>query len=257
MCTATWMKGDGFRTFLFTRDEKTSRGIESPPGHRPNSNSPSFLSPLDPDSGGTWIAVNEYGLIAAVLNNYDAGNDASENKSSHNPPISRGTLPLVAVAQKTVNYAAGAIEELNQQSTFKPFLMLLLGTEEEDEGRLLIWDGTQLANKPLSSAKQPITTSSWKGPEVCSFRKELFHKTTGGSTRLDLLLEYHGFLDVKHPAWGPTMIRDDANTRSMSQIRIGTHEVSFRHQLFDRQACAYLEPSEVRLRRKIAGPVSS
>lgn len=75
MCTLTVIRPRDERVrlrLLFNRDEQRSRPQSLPPrwvelvGRR-------ALMPLDPQSGGTWIGVNDAGLVACLLNgNLDA-----------------------------------------------------------------------------------------------------------------------------------------------------------------------------------------
>ena len=51
----------------FNRDEKKLRPAELPPHIRVESGC-RLLAPTDPQSTGTWLAVNEYGLFFALLN---------------------------------------------------------------------------------------------------------------------------------------------------------------------------------------------
>ena len=67
MCTASWLtEGDRFH-FFFNRDERRTRAIALPPEQR-QAHGVAYLAPIDPDSGGTWFAATERGLILALLN---------------------------------------------------------------------------------------------------------------------------------------------------------------------------------------------
>ena len=67
MCTVSWLRqSNGYQLFC-NRDEKRTRRPSSGPqllvrdGVR-------FLAPIDADFGGTWIAVNEFGLSLVLVN---------------------------------------------------------------------------------------------------------------------------------------------------------------------------------------------
>ena len=67
MCTVTVVPvDDGFR-MAFNRDEHRDRAAALPPAvHRLGERRAIF--PVDPLSGGTWIGVNDRGLVCALLN---------------------------------------------------------------------------------------------------------------------------------------------------------------------------------------------
>jgi len=69
MCTLTWRRGSKETVeVFFNRDEKKTRSRAEPPGERFDANGVRYLSPLDPESGGTWMLVNERGLVVCLLN---------------------------------------------------------------------------------------------------------------------------------------------------------------------------------------------
>lgn len=71
MCTLTWSrpKEGGFEVW-FNRDEKKTRPIADPLALR-ELNGVTFLSPRDPQGGGTWMLANEFGLAVCLLNQWE------------------------------------------------------------------------------------------------------------------------------------------------------------------------------------------
>src|SRR6266849_6073651 len=67
MCTVSWIHEDGGYQLFCNRDEKLTRQPASDPqvlyhdGVR-------FLAPIDADSGGTWLATNEFAVTVCLLN---------------------------------------------------------------------------------------------------------------------------------------------------------------------------------------------
>ena len=247
MCTATWMEGDRFRCFLFNRDERRTRSVEVPPRIHEPIHLPRFLAPTDPQSQGSWIAVNEYGLTAAILNHYDASTQMGKPK--HPETISRGTLPITAVAHKRAEQSISEIAGRVQESHFEPFHLVLYSAD--GDGELLTWNGSTLTNANITEVKLPLTTSSWKSNEVTEFRRDLYQKQVGIRPKLHELLEFHGTSTPDQPAYGPAMVRDDAHTRSLTIVRLGGGEISMRHQFFDPENGTFLNPTEVRTPRKL------
>lgn len=244
------MTGDRFRYILFNRDERRTRALELPPKAFRPTNAPAYLAPTDPNSGGTWIAANEYGLTAAVLNYYDAISAQPPANGLENPKTSRGTLPPAAAAHKTTSRATEAVCDLVQHQSFAPFLLLVAAAN--DEGALISWDGHDLRQSTLAEVTAPLTTSSWNSTEVTSFRRDLFHQTTSHPPKLHELLEFHGIHAPEKPAFAPSMIRDDATTRSMTLVRIGTENISMRHQFFAPESATYTDLSEIQINRRFS-----
>lgn len=90
------------------RDEDPSRGGE-PPVRRLDG----IVAPRDPKAGGTWIGVNDHGVVSAVTNR--AGPPAA------GPQVqSRGTLPLEALKEKTA-FSAHRRAERIPTFLFSPF----------------------------------------------------------------------------------------------------------------------------------------
>lgn len=246
MCTATWMSGDGFRCLLFNRDERRSRLPEIAPEIFSPTSAPKYLAPVDPESGGTWIAANEYGLSAAVLNDYES----SEKIPKPDGPdtTSRGTLPLAAVSHSTIKAASEAIHKHTSRNHFQPFKLIL--QDPKGDGQLLSWNGEELAIQSLSQSMLPLTTSSWRGSDVVAYRKSLYERITGPIAKLHELLEFHGTFDPENPGFGPAMSREETSTRSLCVVRIGNGEVSLRHQLFEPSCEMFTASHEVALRRR-------
>src|SRR6516165_698509 len=86
MCTVSWVHQRGGYHLLCNRDEKLTRGTAFAPaliergGVR-------FIAPIDADFGGTWLAVNEFGISLCLLNG-----DAGTAPSGATPRRSRGLL---------------------------------------------------------------------------------------------------------------------------------------------------------------------
>ncbi len=246
MCTLSWTGGNGFRIYLFNRDEKRSRPTETAPGIFTPPERPRLIAPLDPQGGGTWIAVNEYGLTAALLNWYGA-----DTAPSASPRRSRGDLPREAVANRRFEDALAWANDDLDPSAYPAFLLFF----GDGDGRrsLILWDGKGGLTTDLGDIEPPVTTSSWRPLETETARRDLYHALTGPEPLLSELLAFHSHHDPERPALGPAMVRDDASTRSLTIVRISPTDVSMRHQVFDRDHLCFLEPSEHRLPRRLSG----
>jgi hypothetical protein len=82
------------------RDEMLARPWRPPAAHWPDQ--PDVIGGMDTLAGGTWLAVNRAGVVAAVLNRTGSlGPQAGKN--------SRGDLPLVALRHASAAQAAAAL----------------------------------------------------------------------------------------------------------------------------------------------------
>lgn len=86
------------------RDEMLERTWDPPAGWW--AARPGVLAGRDRSAGGTWMALNQQGVVAAVLNRPGSLGPAVGKRS-------RGELPLLAVEQATAREAAAAIEALD------------------------------------------------------------------------------------------------------------------------------------------------
>src|SRR5947209_18986874 len=69
MCTVSWLRTPQGYQLLCNRDELFARQPAQAP-RQSSVNGVRFIAPVDGDFGGTWIAVNEFGLSLCVLNGY-------------------------------------------------------------------------------------------------------------------------------------------------------------------------------------------
>ena len=99
MCTATWMATEGRFRLYFNRDELRSRGPARPP-ERLEREGTAILAPIDGDRGGSWIAANEHGLVACLLNGYVEESDpaAAAPEKLSNPSITKPRVPSIQSA---------------------------------------------------------------------------------------------------------------------------------------------------------------
>lgn len=79
---------------------------------------PTILGGRDQLAGGTWLAVNEHGVVAGLTNKpADAGRDPAKR--------SRGEIPLVLAAEASAADAVGTLEATLSPSDFNPCWVLV------------------------------------------------------------------------------------------------------------------------------------
>ena len=226
MCTVSWLAspsvGSGLETYeiFFNRDESRLRQIADPPEVKEH-NGVKFLAPTDPDAGGTWLAVNEYGLSVAILNHYQAHQSCGEG-----PYTSRGKLVISLMDAPSVQEAVARISS-DVFTPYRAFILLIFGRNECPQR--LLWDGSSLVVDDLEPPMQPITTSSFNPEEVTSRRMTAFSKlVTLNSPSAAELAAFHRHRE-EDDAYSVCMSRPDALTVSFSRVKVSPEGVRFKY----------------------------
>ena len=220
MCTLSWWCAQDCYGVFFNRDESVRRSAALPPELR-EQGSLTYLSPLDPDGGGTWIFVNGAGLIGCLLNNYQAPFNAPD-------PISRGLLLLSLAGHRTAA-AAGREVEQAEHGRYSGFHLLLY---QDGNTRLYNWDGNTLTQRRGSEIQPPLISSGFRPEEVAAYRQEKFRLEVlpvDGSYP-DRMQEFHNFHDHHLPAYSPLMVRSAARTVSQSRVTVEPRRISFSYR---------------------------
>ncbi len=102
------------------RDERLDRPWQAPGRHWPEH--PNIVGGRDGLGGGSWLAVNDRGVAAAVLNRVGSLGPAPGKRT-------RGDLPLVALAHDGAEAAAAAIAALDAGS-FRSFNMVVADRQQ-------------------------------------------------------------------------------------------------------------------------------
>jgi len=97
------------------RDEMRSRPAKPPARHWPDR--PDVAAGLDCTGGGSWLGMNDQGLVAAVMNREDSLGPAPGKRS-------RGELVLEALDHAEAKEAAGALADVHPQA-YRPFNLVV------------------------------------------------------------------------------------------------------------------------------------
>lgn len=215
MCTISWSDpAAGTFDVIFNRDEKHTRPSAEPPREQV-CGSLRALFPVDPQGGGTWMGVNERGLVAALLNGYvESALQRSSGAASRGRLVTSllGAVDL-QVARKSLRSAG--VAEL-------PSFHLFLFQPGFSPCRFW-WDGVALREEPLPV--QPVfTTSGFSPREVISSRLDLFGNMFPAGATIDTAqrLEFHRSQQPSPGAHAVCMYRSDAATRSIGRITIAS-----------------------------------
>jgi Transport and Golgi organisation 2 len=212
MCTATWVRDEEGYQLFFNRDEKLTRKRETAPQVLDRSGV-RFIAPADGDFGGTWLAVNEFGVSVSLLN----GANLTQSIVPSNGQRSRGfVIPEIIAGQSSAAIRAH-IRKLDL-SRFSAFTMVILDFEATT---MLEWNGAALTWS-FGNRHRPLTSSSFDTEAVQQERRKNFNRLrcAAGPINAELLYAFHS---SHNPARGPysvCMHRDDAETVSFTSIRV-------------------------------------
>jgi len=102
------------------RDELRSRPWRAPGRHWPDR--ADVVAGMDELAGGSWLGINDYGVVAAVLNRVGSLGPAEDKRS-------RGELVLEALDHATAHAAASALSDLNPDA-YRPFNLIVADARE-------------------------------------------------------------------------------------------------------------------------------
>ncbi|MCG6942029.1 MAG: NRDE family protein [Thiohalocapsa sp.] len=118
MCTVVVLRRPGHDWPLLlaaNRDELRSRPSRPPARHWPDR--PEVVAGLDLEAEGSWLGINDHGLVACVLNRTGTLGPQPGRRS-------RGELVLEALDHAEASAAAGALADLHPDA-YRPFNLLV------------------------------------------------------------------------------------------------------------------------------------
>ncbi len=242
MCTMTWFAHDNGYELFFNRDERLSRKQADAPSIN-SRDGVDYLSPTDADAGGTWIAVNQYGITVCLLNHYQF-----QQIETYKNWISRGEIVRQFAVFSKLETAAQEFDSMDLDD-YRAFRMFMI--QPDGQNLLFVWDGHKARIE--RNVTTPKSSSSVDAKEVKALRKALFADLKLGESQ-----DRQAFFDF-HSSHMPTrskdsvcMHRDDAKTVSFSHVTVLNKNISFAYadgapceaKLGDAISIDYVEPSE-------------
>jgi len=212
MCTMSFHATDDGYDLFFNRDERRTRQPARAPELQTRE-SVRCLAPIDTDGGGSWLAVNEFGIAACLLNGFTNEGQAEPQPSA----ITRGTLPLTMMGCGTTTEARERVDGIRVER-FRPFVLVVLGFRTP--GWNARWNGRELSIS--DSVESPLISSSFFTEEVRASRETVF-ETLRDEIPHDAIerhLRFHRSHRPRRGAHSPCMHREDARTVSMSRVTV-------------------------------------
>jgi hypothetical protein len=221
MCTVTIIphgETGGFR-ILANRDERRSRPAAKPP--RVAAFGPRRAAmPIDPQGGGTWIAVNDAGLAMTLLNFY------LDVRVPMTGPRSRGLIIPQLLHFDTARDAAKQAALIDTEQ-YGPFRLVMIDREHVAE---ITSDG-QASCAPRDGRPRLYVSSGLGDDVVAEARGELFNEMFDAprsqwADRQDAL-HRHQWPD--RPGISVCMSRPQAGTLSMTEVTASGSRVTMRY----------------------------
>ena len=218
MCTVTVVRDRQTARLACNRDEQRSRPTALLPRVHPFGPRQAVL-PVDPASGGTWIAANDAGLALRILN--VSSRDAGETIAA---PRSRGTIIPELLPCDTLATAVTRGLRLDAR-LFAPFRLVLVDDREVAELRS---DGDRVGLVRHAPLDEPLlfTSSGLGDHRVERPRQRLFAELVGrpddGPAGQDAFHRHHW---PDRPHLSVCMHRADARTVSHTAITLGPNAV--------------------------------
>ncbi|MGC9452829.1 MAG: NRDE family protein [Oceanipulchritudo sp.] len=231
MCTlAYWLDDEGRMNILFNRDEARSRPEADEPALHVDRTGCRRLFARDPQGGGTWLAVNSGGTVAALLNDYRNG----PVSKPVNELATRGWLPLQFTAFNNFSQLAACRDTLPlvRYNPFKLMVFRRRSPEVIDVGRLT-WDGSVKAWS-RSQRLFGYETSSSQDPEAVEpHRLRLLQRLKEPRGRykewIDGLFGLFNVEDPDNPQQAILMDRPATRTVSQTHVIVDGKSVDFQY----------------------------
>lgn len=213
MCTATLLpifSGPTGLRLVTSRDEKHARAAALPP--RQNRFGPrAALLPIDPIGGGTWVAVNDAGVVVTLLNLNPEG-----ARPVPADPISRGGVIPALMHHATAAAAAAQAGRFDAHAML-PFRLLIA---DDRSVAVVSADGRSIRVTPQAVRSDPLMlTSSGLGDRVVEGpRRALFEADAPCTATAQDRFHRHRWAD--RPQVSVAMHRADARTVSRTVVEV-------------------------------------
>lgn len=211
MCTVTLIRSDRGVRIVCNRDERRSRGHAIPPiehGHAGRR----AIYPVDPESGGTWIGVNDAGVFACLLNATPPKGAGSRGGRS------RGEIVPLALAGSTLAQSLAAALSADAHA-YQPYRLLIADLERA------VVIGAQTSDVRVTHLNGPtlmLTSSSLGDHLVEEPRRALFNLAFATSLNAERAQDaFHRHHWDHLPSLSVRMSRAEARTVSRTVVELG------------------------------------
>jgi hypothetical protein len=230
MCTVTYIPSVRDNSFVLTsnRDEKTYRSTQPPACYQHGGRK--VIYPKDEKAGGSWIAINENGKIACLLN----GAFAPHNKQDYHS-ISRGSVLVDYTASEKNSHEYFSGKELLMVEPFTIVSIMYKNNAVQDFTEF-IWDGKSKHFRQLNVNSPYIWSSvTLYNHEHRNMRKGWFvkfYKEKKDYMTPEKILGFHSGRHTSDGSVNVIMQREDG-LRTVSITQITTDDGQLKMQYTD------------------------
>lgn len=219
MCTVTVIPYGDTLIITMNRDEAKCRA-ESAPLITQLSNEHFGWFPIDNTSRGTWCGVNNFGVVAMLLNRYQESNLLARR--------SRGNLVPTALRLQNLSDIRTDALAINWQAYAPCDLLLAQGKQWVR----FSWSGDH-CHQTEGSFDQPfiLTSSSVDIADATDWRYKSFSMFIGEKLDADAntALNFHLTTCPGNPSLGIFMQREQRHTKSITQIQLSHKSIKARY----------------------------
>jgi len=221
MCTLSWVfEHQDYRVY-FNRDESRERQTAIPPRVHKKQMGVEFIAPIDAEAGGSWIAVNQYGLSVCLLNYYQ-GSEPVDSASK----LTRGAIVISLIGSMNFDELEQRLNKL-ELTVFAGFTLVVF---QKGAVKGWQWDGDTLQ---AIAPTPPLISSLLHKDVVLAKRKHYFERLPDLHPKtLEAFHSSHFENEVRQESGellaecSVCMHRDNAQTVSLSVIEVNSECVS-------------------------------
>ncbi len=217
MCTVTIYRGNGALVATMNRDEALIRAPELRPEIMHAPDGVAWIAPRDSERGGTWMGVNNYGVVACLLNAYQPGESLLPDTTGRFR--TRGEIVSTLLAQGDGRAARRWLRDSLDPHAYPSFTLLVASPEGAVSWEWLGEHGP--AETELVEDWVLRSSSGWDSLDVRLWREERFAQwRREGEPHVGTLPSFHLIQEPGHAERSPLMRRSWSATRSITQARI-------------------------------------
>ena len=205
MCTVSFLPMRQGFFLAMNRDERKTRARALPPKRRKTA-ARHAIYPSE-KSGGTWIGVNDAGLVLALVNWYA--------KPQREAETSRGMVIPQLLGESTLKEMSASLKRL-PLAELNPFRLIAVAARERSV-REWRWDGKNLTSKRFAWARRHWFSSGYDEALVNARRKPLVREV---AETLGAIRKLHRAHEPERGPFSICMHRDAAETVSFTEIAV-------------------------------------
>lgn len=204
-------------TVTMNRDEANMRGPELPPKRQRSPAGLEWIAPFDSDKGGTWMAANDHGIVAALLNAYLPGESLLPDTSQKHR--TRGEIIPAVMDKRSLADAMDWLESEFDPSAYPSFNLFVFAPES---ALCLTWYARgDLSVEHIDDEWYIRSSSGWDTEEVTNWRTQRFRQwRENGCDTIGSLPTFHVLRVEGEEEKSPLMLRSWSATRSITQVEL-------------------------------------